>query len=152
MDCDFVAFGFHPAIALGRPGFLGVDFVKVSMKALRVLFLTGAIAVATVGTGLAGNSLFIVSPNGGPVSITLCLNGSAPITCQKVTVPAQTLRIATTTQHTYPTAGIKVDTAGYVLANRGTDCRPASNGYCLFAVSATRAVSITLSRAKKPTP
>jgi len=124
------------------------------MKAARILFLAVAITAATVGTAFAAASLFFVSPSGGtsPVSITLCLDGKTPLSCQNVTVPAQKLSIATIVpNHTYSAAGIKVNTAGYALANPGRDCAPASSGYCLFVVSATKPASITLRPATKPT-
>lgn len=44
--------------------------------------------------------------------------------------------------HTYQTAGIKINTAGYTLARPGVDCQPTSNGYCLFSVSDTSPATI----------
>src|SRR5258708_200138 len=46
--------------------------------------------------------------------------------------------------HLYPSAGIKINTAGYSLANPGTDCTPISNGYCLLSVSDTQSKTISL--------
>jgi hypothetical protein len=125
------------------------------MKAARVLLLAGAIAAATVGSALAAGALFSVSTSGVTdlVNITLCLNGKAALSCQNVTVSGQRLSIRTTVpNHTYPYVGIKVNNARYSLANPGSDCVPASNGYCLFEASATKPASITLRPATKPSP
>ena len=56
------------------------------------------------------------------------------------------LNITTTVpNHTYSSAGIKINTSGYNLTNIGSDCIPNKNGYCLFSVSdvTTKAISIT---------
>ena len=82
--------------------------------------------------------LFNVSSSGTPdsVSITLCLNGKGPLSCQQFTVTALTLSILTTIpNHSYPLAGIKINTPNYTIANVGVDCTPYDNGYCLFSVS-----------------
>ncbi|WP_131776764.1 hypothetical protein [Legionella impletisoli] len=82
------------------------------------------------GSGL----LFNVSATGTPasLSITLCLNGKGPLSCQNYTVSSTTLSILTTIpNHTYPNAGIKINTPGYTLSG----CTQYANGYCLFSVS-----------------
>jgi DNA-binding beta-propeller fold protein YncE len=48
---------------------------------------------------------------------------------------------------TYSNAGIKINTAGYSLANPGSDCTMNANGYCLFSVNDTSLKTIELSRA-----
>ena len=62
-----------------------------------------------------------------------------------VSTKGRSLIISTTiAQHVYPPAGIKINTAGYVLNKIGTDCIDGGNGYCLFTVSNTtsRVISI----------
>lgn len=49
----------------------------------------------------------------------------------------------TTTSRTYSSAGIKVNTPGYVLSN----CRMDKNGYCLFSVSNNQAAIIPITTA-----
>lgn len=44
--------------------------------------------------------------------------------------------------HTYPNAGIKLNTTGYSLGGQG--CTQAKNGYCLFSVSDTEAANISI--------
>ncbi len=85
------------------------------------------------GSGL----LFNVSATGTPsnMNITLCLNGKGPLSCQNYNVSALTLSILTTIPNrTYPFAGIKINTPGYVLSG----CDLNGNGYCLFSVSNTK--------------
>lgn len=47
--------------------------------------------------------------------------------------------------HTYPAAGIKINTPGYALANASPGCTMSPNGYCLFSVSDTVPASINIS-------
>ncbi len=85
-------------------------------------------------------ALFNVSATGSaaPISITLCLDGKGPLSCQNYTTSALNLSIKTTIpNHTYPNAGIKVNTPGYIPG-----CSRNSNGYCLFSVSDTTAATI----------
>lgn len=49
----------------------------------------------------------------------------------------------TVPNHTYPNAGIKVNSPGYTLNTTG--CTPNSNGYCLFSVSNTSTKTLTIS-------
>ncbi|MFN7098091.1 MAG: hypothetical protein ACK4PR_11130 [Gammaproteobacteria bacterium] len=95
-------------------------------------------------TSLSQSSLFFnVAASGAPatVSITLCLDGLGPLSCQYYTVSALDLNITTTVpNHLYPDAGIKINTPGYTPTN----CTPASNGYCLFSVSSTATANIPL--------
>jgi len=73
------------------------------------------------------------------ISMTLCLSGQGPLSCQNYTASAANLSITTTIpNHTYPNVGIKINTPGYIP----TGCTMNSNGYCLFSVSNTTAVSI----------
>lgn len=95
----------------------------------------------------APNLLFNILETGTPasVSITLCLNGTGPLSCQNYTVAALNLRITTTIlHHNYPNAGIKINTPGYTLAGLGIHCASTQNGYCLFSVSDTAAQTIYL--------
>lgn len=92
-------------------------------------------------------TLFNVSATGTPsqASIMLCLNGKGPISCQNYKVNALNLTITTTIpNHTYPYAGIKINTAGYSINNTNTDCTFYNNGYCLFSVSNIAYKSISL--------
>jgi len=88
-------------------------------------------------------SFFNVSATGpaAQISLTLCLNGQGPLSCQNYTTSAINLSIATTIpNHTYPNAGIKINTPGYSL----TGCSMNANGYCLFSASDTTAATIPL--------
>ncbi len=91
--------------------------------------------------------LFLLAEVGesAAANITLCLNGKGPFSCQTFNVTNLTFSVRTvTTQHTYPAAGIKVNTPGYVLSSPQVPCTPASNGYCLFSVSDTSPHVFTL--------
>lgn len=94
------------------------------------------------GSGL----LFNVSATGTPadVEITLCLNGKGALSCQNYNVSALSLNICATPKHSYPNAGIKVNTPDYKIGNLGMDCVPMSNGYCLFPVSNTACRNISV--------
>jgi hypothetical protein len=103
---------------------------------IRILFLYFALC-QTIFAG----ALFNVTASGQPaqVSVTVCLNGKGPISCQTYNVAALNLSITTTIPgHNYPDAGIKINTPGY----QPTNCTLNSNGYCLFSVSSTQPVSI----------
>lgn len=57
----------------------------------------------------------------------------------------QSVTISTTVpNHTYPNAGIKINSGGYSLTTSNV-CTPNSNGYCLFSVSNTAPVTFTIS-------
>jgi hypothetical protein len=110
--------------------------IKASLCAVFVLFLSQ--------TAASSGLLFNVSATGTPanLSITLCLNGNGPLSCQNYTVSALNLSISTTIpNHVYPAIGIKVNTPGYVLAG----CTPTANGYCLFSANSTTSTSIAVS-------
>jgi hypothetical protein len=96
----------------------------------------------------SGNGLlFNISATGIPdrVNLTLCLNGKGPLSCQNYTVSASTLSILTTIpDHTYPFAGIKINTPHYEISDLKLVCTPYGNGYCLFSVSDTIAKTIHL--------
>ena len=106
--------------------------------------------------------LFKITSSGQSIqaSATLCLNARGPLSCQDYNLSGLLLSILTTiTNHTYPYAGIKINTAGYSIANLGIDCTPIPNGYCLFSVNGTtpkniiliQTGSLTLSPATLPT-
>jgi len=79
------------------------------------------------------------------VSITLCLNGKGPLSCQNYTVLASNLTISPAIpNHVYPFIGIKINTPGYTLGNLGLDCAPNPNGYCLFSASQSQAKTVSL--------
>lgn len=113
-------------------------------RIVTLLSVLGALLInqiAVAGSGL----LFNVVATGIPanLSITLCLNGKGPLSCQNYTVSARNLSIKTTLpNHVYPAAGIKINTPGYSLAG----CTLIGNGYCLFSVSSTAPASITVSK------
>lgn len=68
--------------------------------------------------------------------ISSCFASSGPLFT--VTADNYTLSITPNVpNHTYPTAGIKINTPGYTLANQGNEC-PNTNGYCLFSTSSTQ--------------
>lgn len=88
-------------------------------------------------------TLFNVSATGpaSQISMTLCLNGKGPTSCQNYTASALNLSITTTIPgHTYSNAGIKINTPGFMP----TGCSNYSNGYCLFSVSNTTATTIPI--------
>ena len=85
------------------------------------------------------------------MSITLCLNGKGPLSCQQLTVTALTLTILTTIpNHSYAYAGIKINTPNYTIANVGVDCTPYDNGYCLFSVSDSTPKTLTIQTDSMP--
>ena len=106
--------------------------------------LVGVLLLISSPLALAGD-LFSVSSGGtaSDVSITLCSNGNGPLSCQNYNVTGLTLDILATVNHSYPAAGIKINTPGYNVAVDG-GCTPISNGYCLFAVNGTVDQVITL--------
>ncbi len=90
---------------------------------------------------LTGN-FFNVSATGTPaiVNITLCLNAKGPLSCQSYNITALSLSISTVVaNHTYPAAGIKINTPNYTL---GSGCTPLANGFCSFSVSNTKPATI----------
>ncbi|MDF1683072.1 MAG: hypothetical protein P1U36_00295 [Legionellaceae bacterium] len=89
-------------------------------------------------------ALFNVASAGTPanINITLCLNGNAPLSCQDYQVNALYLDILTTApNHSYPAAGIRINTPGYHLSH---NCSINSQGYCLFSVSDTSASTMRI--------
>lgn len=107
----------------------------VKLWLVMVLWLLSQCAWATAG------DLFHVTASGAPaeISVSLCLNGTGAISCQTYSVLALDLSITTTiANHTYPAAGIKLNSPDYIPSN----CTPVSNGYCLFSVSDTVTASI----------
>lgn len=103
---------------------------------LSILFLISSSSI------FAGH-LFNVSATGpsGQLSLTLCLNGNAALSCQNYTVSALTLNITTVAaNHTYPAVGIKINTPGFTP----TGCTLNNNGYCLFSVSDKKIASLPI--------
>jgi len=85
----------------------------------------------------APGPLFNVTSTGpsASISMTLCLNGLGPLSCQNYTTSSSNITIKTTVpNHTYSNAGIKIITPGYAPAG----CTMNANGYCLFSVSDTQ--------------
>lgn len=85
----------------------------------------------------------IKASGGAPVSlqVTLCLDGQGPLTCQNYDVNKLNLSITTNVpNHTYPNAGIRINTPGYVFA----DCTMMKNDYCIFTVSDKTAAHIAI--------
>jgi hypothetical protein len=117
--------------------------MRMIMRLSFAFFLIWGEAALAASSGL----LFNVSATGTPanVSITLCLNGKEPLSCQNYTVSALSLSIKTAVpHHFYPAAGIKINTPGYILSNIGLTCTENSNGYCLFSASDTQAKTFSL--------
>lgn len=82
------------------------------------------------------NSLFFnvsaSTATSSPISITLCLNGNGPLSCQVYNVSGVNLNITTTIpNHNYPAVGIKINTPGYAPSG----CTQLSNGYCIFSAN-----------------
>jgi choline dehydrogenase-like flavoprotein len=95
----------------------------------------------------ADHHFFDISATGQPakVSLILCLHAQEPISCQIYQVSALNLTIRSRIpQHTYPSAGIKITTPGYTIANPEKVCRPLSNGFCSFSISESSPVTVTL--------
>ena len=66
------------------------------------------------------------------MEFTLCLTGKGPLSCQNYQTNKSTLSITTTTIHSthiYPTAGIKINTAGYSAYYLDSDCP--SSFFCM---------------------
>ena len=97
-------------------------------------------------------ALFNVVSSGATAnaSINLCLNGKGPLSCQAYRVSGLNLSITTKPPNkVYPSAGIRINTAGYALANEGQDCIQGPNGYCYFSVSNATAASIVLTKSPR---
>ncbi|USQ15300.1 putative Ig domain-containing protein (plasmid) [Legionella lytica] len=112
------------------------------IRSISIVLLMMACQILFAGSGL----LFNVSATGtaGDVEITLCLNGRGALSCQNYDVSALSLNICAALKHSYPNAGIKVNTPDFKVGNLGMDCVPISNGYCLFPVSNTACRSISI--------
>lgn len=110
-------------------------------RVLTLLCATVTVLISQIN--MAGSApLFNVSTSGisaETLNITLCLNGNGPLSCQDYDVSSLNLNINTTIpNHSYSSAGIKVNTPGYSL----TGCKPIQNGQCLFSVSDTSTAKI----------
>lgn len=111
----------------------------IAIVALFTMLLSKAI--------FAGGLFFNITSSGNPanVNITLCLNAKGPLSCQNYNVSALNLSILTTVaNHTYPAAGIRINSPFYSLANSGLNCTPLSNGFCMFSVSNTSPANINI--------
>lgn len=117
------------------------------MKSLKLNRLW--IAILCSHAYAANGPLFSITESGAPtntpVSITVCLNSTAHLSCQTFNVITLGLIIKTTIPNrTYSTVGIRVNTPGYSIASSET-CAPLANGFCQFTTSNTMPVSINLS-------
>jgi len=71
----------------------------------------------------AASNFFDISPSGGPIKITLCLNikGSAPLSCQNYSTQTGELNIKTTIPgHTYNNAGMRINSQGFHYSQNGS--------------------------------
>lgn len=118
------------------------SFSRSLFRSLRSYLLM--LSFCIVESCYANTGLFFdVSATGStnPLSIKLALDGRGPITCQNYHINALNLIINTIIpNHTYPFAGIKIDTPGYRIAGR----TPLSNGFYLFSVSDTSPASLLI--------
>lgn len=129
--------------------FLGLDKKEVLMRTL-ISLCTSLIFMINQASAAGSGRFFNVSATGTAslLSITLCLNGKGPVSCQNYEVSALDLSIITTIpNHVYPAAGIKVNTSGYSLSG----CTPYPNGYCLFSVSNRLPIKIALTNTQNQT-
>ncbi len=115
----------------------------MAFKLLVILLGTAGVLMNSQTIRAAPGLLFNISATGAHTNqnITLCLNGKGALSCQNYTISALTLDITTAIpNHTYPAAGIKLNTSGYLLEG----CVANNNGYCLFSVSNTAPARIIL--------
>ncbi|HHF0526732.1 TPA: GMC family oxidoreductase [Legionella anisa] len=92
----------------------------------------------------APGRFFTIMGNGAPVdvNVTLCLNAKGPVSCQDYNISAANLSLLTTVpNHTYPFAGIKINSPFYSIA---AGCTQLSNGFCMFSVSNTAPAMIQI--------
>lgn len=113
---------------------------------MRSIKIWGIVLLLFVHQGIWANSgrFFTVTGTGIPVDlqVTLCLNAKGKISCQDETVSASNLTLLThVPHHTYPFAGIKINSADYSFA---TGCTQLNNGFCMFSVSDTSPAQITI--------
>jgi hypothetical protein len=132
-----------PAVFRCRLGiFYGANLRNKSVIKLTLALLLIAVGYChTVCAGQLAGTFFNVTSSGMPaqISMVICLNGKGPLSCQSYTASASNLSIKTNIpNHTYPNAGIKITTPGVTLSG----CTLDANGYCLFSVSDTQAVSL----------
>lgn len=96
---------------------------------------------------LCAAPFFSVSSSGSALTATvsLCLNGKGPLTCQAYAVTGNELTIKSLIPNkVYPIAGIKVLTAGISVNLSSNTCTPDPSGYCLFSASSTQSVTIPI--------
>ncbi|WP_019216575.1 acetate and sugar kinases/Hsc70/actin family protein [Legionella tunisiensis] len=112
-----------------------------TLSVLFTLLLTSQIAFAAAFFNVSSTGL-----SSETISITLCLNGKAPLTCQNYNVSSLNLNITTTVPNrTYPSVGIKVNRPNYFPL---LGCTPLANGYCLFSANSVSPAKITPANAR----
>ncbi len=114
--------------------------LKLFLSKFVILFVGIFCQLVQAGSGL----LFNVTASGTPATynITICLNADGPLSCQNADVTALNLSILTTIpNHTYPNAGIKINTPGYTLQS---SCLKNSLGFCTFQLSNTVPVHVSV--------
>lgn len=111
---------------------------------LRSLFSSILLTVCVSVYGTPNNNLFFdISENAPtvPLQIELALNAWGPFSTQNYTVHGLELTIRTTIpDHTYPFAGIKIDSPGYRIAGSS----PFQNGFYPFLVSDTSPANLLI--------
>ncbi|CAM2886300.1 Alcohol dehydrogenase [acceptor] [Legionella steigerwaltii] len=111
--------------------------IKKIWSVVFLVFINQAVSAAP-------GRFFTIANNGAPVeaNVTLCLNAKGPASCQDYNVSATDLTVLTTVpKHTYPFAGIKINSPYYSI---GSGCTPLGNGFCMFSVSNTSAAMIQI--------
>lgn len=86
------------------------------------------------------------------VMLFLALNFQAVLAANDlffdISVANNVLSIRTTIpNHFYSSAGIRLNTTDYSLANTGRECSPLANGYCIFSLSDVTPASISIAGA-----
>ncbi len=93
-------------------------------------------------------SLFKITEGAGTVinnglSITLCINGKVPLSCQNYTVSNTNFTVTAIAPNVvYPIAGIRINSSQYSLTGGGST--PQANGFSLFQVSSTSGSSLVV--------
>jgi hypothetical protein len=137
---------------LKEVGYDGIEFrilleasgMKKNLRRVFVLVFLFAYQSAFTASGALFNVSATGNPTASPISITLCLNGKGPLSCQTYTVTKPYLTIRTTIpNHTYPIVGIKINSPN-VRASDLIGCTPYPNGLCLFSVSNTQPANILI--------
>lgn len=112
-----------------------------TLSVLFSLLLTSQIALSAAFFKVSSTGM---SPE--TISITLCLNGKGPLTCQNYNVSSLNLSITTTVPNrVYPSVGIKINRPGYYPL---MGCTPIANGYCLFSANNVSPTKLTPANAR----